>query len=330
MKAGKLPENVLKRAVLRQIETEGGAVLSGAGIGKDCAILAFSEEGATAVRMQEGAMGPGAGPAAVTMGTLIQRCANNLAAAGSVPFAAMVTLLLPEDTEEAYIRCVMAEARKKCRELKMEIAGGQTKVLSELRAAVAVIAGMGRVRTGERFPKPGQDVVLSKWIGLEGTAMLAAMNRKRLSERYPQWLVEEAAGFGRHLSVLPEAVVGMGFEGCAMHDASEGGIFGALWELAERAGAGLEIDMRRLPLRQETVEICEFCNVSPYELLSGGCMVMTAEDGSALTSALEREGVTAAVVGRVTEGKDRLLINGEEIRYMDRPQRDGIYHFEKA
>lgn len=352
MKTGKLPENVLRRAVLRQIETEGGAVLSGAGIGKDCAILAFLGEGDMAVRMQEGMLGPAAGSDAVTMETLIQKCANNLAAAGSIPFAAMVTLLLPEETEEAYIRILMAEAQKKCRELGMEIAGGQTRVLSELRTAVGVITGMGRVWAGgdcegrdgqdgecasgkhgqgkawtERRPRPGQDVVLSKWIGLEGTALLAAMNRERLLERYPRWLVEEAAGFGRYLSVLPEAEVGMRFGPCAMHDASEGGIFGALWELAEGAGAGLEIDMRKLPVRQETVEICECCGVNPYELLSGGCLVMAAEDGAGLAAELKKEGIPAAVVGKITAGNDRLLVNGDEVRYMDRPQRDGIYHF---
>ena len=111
----------------------------------------------------------------------------------------------------------------------------------------------------------------------------------------------------------------------AMHDASEGGILGALWELAEAAGCGLEVDMRKLPLRQETVEVCECCNVNPYELLSGGCLVMTAWDGNRLAAALAAEGIPAAVVGKVTEGNERILVNRDEIRYLDRPQRDEIY-----
>lgn len=59
-----------------------------------------------------------------------------------------------------------------------------------------------------------------------------------------------------------------------MHDVSEGGVFAALWEMAEGAGVGLTIDMKKLPLRQETVEVCEFCNVNPYELRSGGSLII--------------------------------------------------------
>ena len=81
---------------------------------------------------------------------------------------------------------------------------------------------------------------------------------------------------------------------CVMHDASEGGIFASLWELAERAGVGLSIDMKKLPLRQETVEVCEFSGVNPYELLSGGCLVMTTFDGPGLVAALEAEGIPDA------------------------------------
>ena len=112
---------------------------------------------------------------------------------------------------------------------------------------------------------------------------------------------------------------------CAMHEASGGGIFAALWELAEGAGVGLTIDLRKLPVRQETIEICECCGVNPYELLSGGCLVMTTEDGTGLAAALERERIPAAVVGKVTDENRRIFVNEEEIRYMDRPGTDELF-----
>ena len=112
---------------------------------------------------------------------------------------------------------------------------------------------------------------------------------------------------------------------CAMHDASEGGIFGALWELAEGAGVGLTIDLKKLPLRQETVEVCEQCNVNPYELLSGGCLIMTTEDGSGLVAALESEQIPAVIVGKITTGNDRVILNEDEVRYMEKAQQDEIY-----
>ena len=120
----------------------------------------------------------------------------------------------------------------------------------------------------------GQDIIITKWIGLEGTADLAARNQEGLLTRYPAYLVEEAAAFDRYYSILPEAATAVKSGGCTMHDVSEGGVFAALWEMAEGAGVGLTIDMKKLPLRQETVEVCEFCNVNPYELRSGGSLII--------------------------------------------------------
>lgn len=335
MKIGKLPENVLKRSVLRQIRKKREEVLYGAGIGADCAIFSPAGDSPAAVCMREGMVIPeerfqeGCREAPATMAALIQKCANNLAAGGARPAAILLTLLLPEKAEEADIRVLAAEAEKKCEELGMEIAGGQTRITSAVNAALAVVTGYG-ILSGGNLPMagaaPGQDILLSKWIGLEGTALAAKRSRTRLLERYPACLVEEASGFERYLSVLPEAEIGMKNGVCAMHDASEGGILGALWELAESAGVGLRIDMRRLPLRQETVEVCECCGLNPYELLSGGCLIMTAQDGPGLLAALKEEGIPASMIGRVTEGNDRILINGDEVRYMDRPKNDAVYN----
>ncbi len=272
---------------------------------------------------------PWSGEAVMTMADLIVKCANNLAAGGAEPVAVMVALLLPENVAEPQVRELMSQAEEKCAELHMEIAGGQTRVTAAASAPLAVVTGYGRTAQGEdytlRAAAPGQDILVSKWIGLQGTALLAGRFREKLLERYPAWLVEEAAGFGRYLSVLPEAQAARRAGVCAMHDASEGGILAALWEMAEGAGLGLVADLRALPLRQETVEVCECCGANPYELLCGGCLVMTAWDGPGIAAALDQAHIPATVIGKLTEGNDRILRNGEEIRYLDRPRRDSIY-----
>ena len=135
MRTGTVPENVLKRSVLRQLKTGRKEVLDGAGIGKDCAIFSFSD-GSVISCMQEAAVtvGGAAGSRFAnrtvrhTMNQLIQKCANNLAASGAEPVAVMVTFLLPEALEESELKALMAQAEEKCRELSMDIAGGQTRV----------------------------------------------------------------------------------------------------------------------------------------------------------------------------------------------------------
>lgn len=337
MKIGKMPENVLKRSVLRQIKMKREEVICGAGVGEDCAVFSFSgetpfmtcmQEAAVAVKQDSAESGLSGRPF-TTLAALIQRCANNLAAGGARMRAVLIAFLLPEETEEAVIKALMSDAERKCSELNVCIAGGQTRISREVKAPMAVVTGYGIPFEDRIAGKaiPGQDVVISKWIGLEGTAVLARRSREKLLARYPAYLVEEAACFDRWLSVIPEAATAIKSGVCAMHDASEGGIFGALWELAECAGVGLTIDLKKLPLRQETVEVCECYNVNPYELLSGGSLVMTSGDGPGLVTALEAEGIPAVIVGKVTDSKNRIIMNEDEVRYMDRPKQDEIYRW---
>lgn len=351
----------MKRSVLKQLKTKRQEVLCGAAVGGDCAIFTLPQDENLVVCVQEAAVAvqpDGEQPvkentakehpakenpaeeypqkeeyppyyALVTMEHLIYRCANNLAAGGASPIAVQIGLVLPESLNETDLKALMGQAEDACSRLSMQIAGGQTLVSKAVNAPLAVITGYGRVaRKGYKAfgeIRPGQDIVISKWIGLEGTAVLAKNFRERLLTRYPEHLVEEAAGFGRYLSVMPEAAIAVESGVCGMHDASKGGIFGALWELAEGAGVGLKVDLKKLPLRQETVEVCEYCNVNPYELLSGGSLVMTATDGEALVEALKTRDIPATVVGRTTDGRERILMNEGEVRYMERPRGDELY-----
>ena len=191
------------------------------------------------------------------------------------------------------------------------------------------VSGVGRreaARAGSlRGIKANQDIVVSKWIGLEGTSRLAVKYREKLCTRYPARMIDEAAAYDKYLSVIPEAATAVKSGVCGMHDVSRGGIFGALWELAQRAGVGLEIDLKKIPVKQETIEICEFFELNPYELLSGGCLIMVTESGQILEDALKREGIPAAVIGRTTDGNGRLIYNEDEKRYLDRPKMDQMY-----
>ena len=325
MKVGKVTGNVLKRSVLRPITYRREEIIKGAGLGDDCALFTVPEGYVLASCVQEAAV---AGKA--DMVRMIGRCANSLAAAGAQPMAAMLGLLLPESAEEEQLKQMMTDAHDACRQLDMQIAGGHTTVSAAVSLPFAAVTVYGlkkqsdRVQTG---PVPGQDVVLSKWIGLEGTALLARQYEESLKSRYPAYMIAEAARFDKYISVLPEAAVAAKAGAGYMHDASEGGILAALWEMAESTGVGLNIDLKKLPIRQETVEVCEHLGANPYELASGGCLIMTCEDGSELVRALGEAHIPAVIAGKITAGKERLILNEDEVRYMDRPAVDEIYRF---
>ena len=160
---------------------------------------------------------------------------------------------------------------------------------------------------------------------IEGTSIIAKEQEERLRERFSVPFIESAKGLDCFLSVLPEAEIAVRCGVCAMHDVTEGGIFGALWEMAEASGVGLEIDVKKIPIRQETVEVCEFFGINPYQLISSGCMLMAAENGMTLQRELEKAGICASIIGKATEGNDRVLLNEDERRFLEPPKTDELY-----
>lgn len=324
MKVGKVPEAVLKRSVLKQIRTDRPEVLMGASVGEDCAAVALQEN-----EMFVLSTDPITGTAKDIGHLAIQITLNDLASAGAEPIGVMLTFLLPEKLSEAKLRTMMEQAEEAAHAANVQIMGGHTEVTRVVNQPVISVVGVGKAKKGRLIStaaaRPGMDVIVTKWIGLEGTSIIAKEKETELLTRYPKALVDEAKGFDRYLSVLPEAATAVKSGVSAMHDVTEGGIFGALWEMAESAGVGLEIDLKKIPIRQETVEVCEFFDVNPYELISSGSMLMAASDGNGLVRALEAEGIPAVCIGKVTDGNDRVIVSGEERRFLEPPKTDELY-----
>lgn len=174
---------------------------------------------------------------------------------------------------------------------------------------------------GEMF-RPGQALIVTKWIALAGTARIADAYEEELKRRFPASLVDAAKCFAGSRSVAEETRIALSFGACAQRELSRGGILGALWEIAEQAGVGLEIDLRKIPIRQETVELCEYYDVNPYYLYSEGSLLIGTDQAGMLTEALLAAGIPAAVIGHVSSGRQRIIHNRENISYLNRPRPD--------
>ncbi|MEI3178385.1 MAG: AIR synthase family protein [Lachnospiraceae bacterium] len=324
MKTGKIPESVLKRSVLRQLHNRRDEVLLGAGVGEDCAALTL-EADEVFVMSTDPITGTGK-----EMGSLaVITMANDLASSGAEPVGVMLTILLPEESEEALLKEIMRDAEATCEKFHMQILGGHTEVSAAVNRPVISVSGVGKVKKDAMIKtggaRPGMDIVVSKWIGIEGTVILAKERERELLGRYATTFIDRSKDLDAYISVLSEAAVAARSGVSAMHDITEGGIFGALWEMAEASGVGLEIDLKKIPVRQETIEICEFFGLNPYELISGGSMLMAAEDGNQLVHELEKAGIPAAVIGKAMAGNDRVLRNEEERRFLEPPKPDELY-----
>lgn len=324
MKIGKVPENVLKRSVMKQLHYKRDEVVLGPGIGEDCAALALAEDEILVMSTD-----PITGTAKDIGKLAIQITANDLASAGAEPIGVMLTILLPDGTREIALKRIMEQMECACREAKMQILGGHTEVTAVVNQPVVNVAGVAKAKKGSLIStagaRAGMDIVVSKWVGIEGTMIFAKEKEAELKEHFPADFVDTAIGFDRYLSVVPEAAVAVKSGVAAMHDVTEGGLFGALWEMAEASGVGLEIDLKKIPIRQETVEICEYFDVNPYGLISSGMMLMASEDGNALVHALAEVNIPATVIGKATEGNDRVIVRDEERRFLEPPKTDELY-----
>lgn len=324
MQIGKVPENILKRSVFKRIHHRRPEVLLHPGVGEDCSaveagegeVLVFSVDPITAT--EKG------------MGTFaVHVTANDLASSGAEPVGIMTSIILPPRKREKYLRELMGEIEAACRELEIEIMGGHTEISNVVNQPVVTVTGVGKVKKEKLVStgglQVGDDLVLTKWAGLEGTAIIAAQKREKLLETLPEELVDTAADFYQYLSVVPEAKIAVETGVSAMHDVTEGGIFGALWEIGAAADLGISADLTKIPIRQETIEVCEVFGINPYQMMSSGSMLIGCAKGNLLVDRLKKSGIPAAVIGRATDSNDRVITNGEEIRFLEPAGSDELY-----
>lgn len=324
MKLGKVPETILKRSVFKQLSTRRKEVLVRPHVGEDCSVLRFESDEVCVVSTDP------ITAALEDIGSLaVHITANDLASSGAEPVGILLTILLPEGFMEEELRKIMQDINGVCETLHIEVIGGHTEVTNAVNKPVISVTGIGKapkeqlVLTGTA--KPGQDIILTKWAGLEGTAIIAKDHEDVLRKHFNRELMDEAIALGHHLSVVEEAKIAMKHGVSSMHDVTEGGVFGALWELGACSNVGLEVILDDIPVKQCTIEICEYYGINPYKLISSGCMLMTADDGNGLIEQLQKSGIHATIIGKIMASKNRIVIQSDTRRALTPPKTDELY-----
>lgn len=324
MKIGKISESVLKRSVFKQIRHRRDEILIRPNVGEDCSYVDTTNSEVMILSTD-----PITGTVNDIGKLAVHITANDIASSGGEMIGIMVTLLLPEDTKEQELKRIMMDLEENCKELNIEIMGGHTEVTKAVNQAIISVTGVGKISKEDMVTtsglEVGQDIVMTKWAGLEGTAIIAKDQEEALLTRYTRDFIGSAKTFMDHISVVKEAKIGKQYGVTSMHDVTEGGMYGALWEIGSASNVGLEIDLKKILIRQETVEICEFFDLNPYLLISSGCMLMGTHQGASLVEALKKEGIEAAVIGKVVEGHERIVYNEDERRFLEPPKSDELY-----
>ncbi|QTL99439.1 AIR synthase [Iocasia frigidifontis] len=311
MQIGKIPGDKLKEIVLNKINYKRDDVLLHAGIGEDTAVIdpandliVISSDPITGASKNAGYLA-------------VHVSCNDIASAGAKPLGIQVVLLLPAEITDQEIAGLMEEINDTARKIEVEVLGGHTEILSAVNKPIIVVTAVGKAVRGKFVSsagaEPGDDIIITKGIGIEGTYILANDYYDELSKKgvKPE-LLKRACSYGNKLSVIKEGIIAARMGANAMHDITEGGLYGALEELSQATGLGFELYEDKLLLTEETAVICKMMEIEPTALISSGSMLITIENGEELIKELADNGIEAAVIGKVTSGGNYVYKKGSK------------------
>ncbi|AJA47443.1 putative hydrogenase expression/formation protein [Clostridium pasteurianum DSM 525 = ATCC 6013] len=326
MKVGKLDSYELQKIIDNNRGIKREDVRIRGGIGEDCSVIEFGDfECVVSTDPITGAE-KGLGKLAVHI-----NC-NDIASAGVEPLGILVTIMAPESSTLIDIKNVMEEISEECKKLNLEILGGHTEVTSAVNRMIVSCTVLGKGRKNSSVStadaKPGDDIIITKKLGMEGTFIAVSHKEDELINILTEEEIKEARGYIESISVVDEGRI-CGRAGVnSMHDITEGGVLGALWEVSKASNCGFKICYDFMPISEVTRKVCKKFNIDPLRFISSGSMLVTCKDGNKLVDLLKKNNIESVIIGNITEDKNIIIKDGKE-EEVDPPDSDELFKIMK-
>lgn len=324
MEIGKVSNEVLEKLVFSNIKNKRDEVIVDAGVGKDCAVIDYGEYSCVV------STDPITG-ASKNIGKLaINISCNDIAASGAEPIGALMTILIPPSTTEDELELIMRQAGEEATKLNIEIIGGHTEITDAVNKIVISTTVIGKQLTKKVINptdvKVGDNIIMTKSAGIEGTSIIAHDFYEKLKGKVSKELLEEAKNMADDISVVKEGLIGGEIGVNYMHDITEGGVLGAVWEASFAIEKGVFIHKDLIPMKESTLKISEVLEIDPYKLISSGSMLMIVSDENLeeLKLEFEKEGISASIIGEVVESGISIEVDGETLE-IESPGSDELY-----
>lgn len=356
MRYGKITQTAWQRSVRRQLHTRGPEILFRPTPWETCSGLAAEGAGGKGFLWTEA---HAYGRSGRTGFYAVLQAAGELAARGVRICSVSVRVLLRPDAEEEELRELTAGIEDACARLGICVSAFQGEVAPAAAQNTVFVTGAGTIWSeaetretresswletetrdawessrpgadpascGRRDDGSGQEILLCGYAGLEGTLRVLGEAEEELKTRFVPAFLARTEALKDEL-VTPDQLLAAQRQ-CgritAVRQIGSGGVLAALWELAEILHTGLETDLRAVALKQETVEICEFFRLNPYQMTSAGSFLIVTEDAETVLNVLEKAGARAGRLGVTKAQNARVITSGEETRYLDRPAPDEL------
>ena len=323
MKIGKVSQTVLKRSILKTLQFQREETIIQSSVEEMCYGIEVKEDEqilstSAALYGNEKDLGVFA----------LAQVVNDLATRGAKAVGVSVHIMLPPYAYESRLKTMMEHIERAGSAHAVQILCAKAEVSPAINKAMVYMNGMGVLKKGEllqsNMGKADQDIVLLKWIGLEGTFRVMREKEEELSKRFVPTFLNEIQMLEPEIFSEKALFLAKDFGVSAMHQITSGGILAALWEFAESSDVGMEVDLKKMSIKQETVEVCEYFHLNPYQLTSAGSVLIATDRGEELVSKFAEKGIQATVLGRTTVDKARVILGGEEKRFLDRPAADEL------
>ncbi len=326
--SGKVPTSVLRSSVFPFSGARSRRVLLGPSVGEDAAVISMGKHALILTT------DPITGTDARIGWLSVHINANDAACRGAQPLWYLANLLLPVGSGESTVRQIMQQIDKAARELGISVVGGHSEITIGLDRPIVVGFIAGETDAGSYVTtggaRLGDDIILTKTAGIEGTAILAADLAGYLRRKLPLSILKSASRFFERISVVEAAMTAVRTGGVhALHDPTEGGIIHGLWELAEASKVGMHVHEANISVANETNAICRVLRIDPLKLISSGALLIASDKRktSSIVASLTRKRVPCARIGRILPHKNgRRLVrsDGSSIR-IEPPARDELY-----
>ena len=322
---GKLPARLLKELLDKNYCAEDSGVIIGPRVGEDAAVIDVGSKDTYLVAKTD----PITFAAERIGWYAVNVNANDVATMGAVPRWFLATVFLPEGrASEAMATEIFGDISNAAKELGITVCGGHTEITAGLERPMVVGQMLGEVHKDKLVRKTdvraGDDIIMTKGIGIEGTAILAWERAEELEGRYGSEFVERARRFLYEpgISIVKEASIAAGTgRARAMHDLTEGGLSTGIMEMAGMGvkGLGATIERSGVHCYPETAALCSHYGIDPLGMISSGALLVAVapEDSGSMLGALKEAGVRARVIGSLIEGDRgdkgfKMIEDGEE------------------
>ncbi len=336
MRYGRLTQTAWQRSVRRELHKRGKDVLFGPSPWEECSGIKDGGGGAFLW-----ADAHAVGNSARTGYYAVLHAAGELAAKGARAACVSVRILFPPEEEEEKLKAVTAGIEEACSRMDLQVTSLQGETSCAAERIIVFVTAAGRfegkneqyagligqteaVGQQKHRAAAGQEIVFCGYAGLEGMLRILDEAEDELGTRFVPDFLRKAKNLADRL-VVPGQILPIFDAGVtAVFQAGSGGVLAALWEMAETLRVGFEADMSEISIRQETVEICEFYRLNPYQMASSGSWLIVTEDAPRTIEVLEKAGARAGRLGVAKAQNARVITSGEEVRYLDRPAPDEL------